>query len=101
MSARIAKEEMALMMPNTLSHYFRDEPDAMPQGARQGATLFDRLAAAVTWMREMPRRRAVLNELEGLSARELADIGLTREDLPRVFDDCSAVRRSGRTATIA
>jgi uncharacterized protein YjiS (DUF1127 family) len=34
----------------------------------------------------MPRRRAVINELDALSDHELADIGLARVDVPRVFD---------------
>ncbi len=48
--------------------------------------LRNRLASAVQWIVEAPRRRAVINELEALSDYELADIGLTRADLPRVFD---------------
>ena len=96
MSTRIAKEELALLMPNSLSHYFHDDAADMPQGAR-GTTLFARAAAAVRWLSDMPRRRAVLNELGGLSERELADIGLTREELPRVFDNSYSTRR---TATL-
>ena len=54
--------------------------------------LVARLVRAVT---EWPHRRAVLAELSMLSDRELADIGLHRADLKRVFDPAfSAVRRS-------
>ena len=44
------------------------------------------------WLAEMPRRRAVLDELGRLSDHELADIGLTRGDLPRVFDPSFTVQ---------
>ena len=54
--------------------------------------LLGRMAQAVA---EWPRRRAVLAELSMLSDRELADIGLNRTDLKRVFDPgYSSVRRS-------
>ena len=35
---------------------------------------------------EFPSRRRVMDELSSLSDRELADIGLSRADIPRVFD---------------
>ena len=35
---------------------------------------------------EYPRRRRVMDELSMLTDRELADIGLTRGDISRVFD---------------
>ncbi|EHM02308.1 hypothetical protein HMPREF9946_01330 [Acetobacteraceae bacterium AT-5844] len=35
---------------------------------------------------EYPRRRRVMDELSMLTDRELADIGLSRGDIPRVFD---------------
>lgn len=43
---------------------------------------------------DMPRRRAVLDELANLSDRELADVGLSRHDLSRVFDPAFAARRA-------
>jgi uncharacterized protein YjiS (DUF1127 family) len=100
MSARIAKEELALLMPNALSHYFQDEPHAGPPNATQGRTILQSIAAVTSWLMELPRRRAVLNELGGLSTRELADIGLTREDLPRVFDSGYASRHNSRVASL-
>ena len=48
--------------------------------------LFARLRSAVAYLAEMPRRRAVLDELSMLTDRELADIGLSRAELGRVFD---------------
>lgn len=44
------------------------------------------LGRLVTAFAEWRRRQATLRELDLLSARELADIGLSRSDLPRVFD---------------
>ncbi len=37
------------------------------------------------WLRSRGRERAVLNELERLTDRELADIGLARGDIRMVF----------------
>jgi uncharacterized protein YjiS (DUF1127 family) len=50
---------------------------------------FSRLAKPATraahWMRERSQRRQVINELDRLSDRELADIGLARGDIRSVF----------------
>ncbi len=62
--------------------------------ARAKPGLRDRLVAAAQWVAEQPRRRAVINELSALTDHELADIGLMRGDLSRVFDrDFAAARR--------
>jgi len=91
MSARIAKEELSLLLPNAMSHYFHDEHDY--RAAVKGPGLFARLGAALRWLAEMPKRRAVLDELSMLSDHELADIGLNRGELPRVFDPSFAADR--------
>lgn len=52
-------------------------------------------AAALRFLGELPARRAVFNELSMLSDRELADIGLVRSDVRRVFDDSFAASRRG------
>ncbi|MBC7801826.1 MAG: DUF1127 domain-containing protein [Gemmatimonadaceae bacterium] len=49
-------------------------------------TLFQRMRAMISSLLAMPRRRAVIDELGSLSDRELADIGLNRAELSRVFD---------------
>ncbi|MCS6853538.1 MAG: DUF1127 domain-containing protein [Elioraea sp.] len=41
---------------------------------------------AVVVLLTYPRRRALYNQLNAMTDRELADIGLTRGDLARVFD---------------
>jgi uncharacterized protein YjiS (DUF1127 family) len=46
---------------------------------------------------DMPRRRALIDELSMLSDHELADIGLNRAELDRVFDrDFTAARGNYR-----
>ena len=80
MNAPLAKEQIALLMSNSLTE--RDASPSMPRLAG-----FKRFAAqAVAALRALPRRRAVLNELATLTDRELADIGLNRAELHRVFD---------------
>lgn len=44
------------------------------------------LARAATWVAERDHRQQVMLELRAYSDRELADIGLNRRDIPRVFD---------------
>jgi uncharacterized protein YjiS (DUF1127 family) len=85
MTAHFAKDSFELVLPK-LS---REEKPGFAA----------RLTGAVQWLAEMPRRRALLNELSVLSDHELQDIGLTRGDLPRVFDPGFGRQRSfARTA---
>ncbi len=86
MNAFVAKEEIALLMPNRLSHYFQDDAIYTPGPERKPAGLFTRIATFFRMVAEMPRRAAILQELSALSDHELADIGLVRADLARVFD---------------
>jgi uncharacterized protein YjiS (DUF1127 family) len=92
MSAHVMKEEIALRMPGSMAHYFRDEPMEMP--ADESPSLFARLGAAIRWVVELPQRRAVINELASLSDHELADIGLNRAELDMVFDRQFAASRA-------
>ena len=48
--------------------------------------LWNALRGAVTFLATYPRRRALYEQLNAMSDRELRDIGLTRGDLARVFD---------------
>jgi uncharacterized protein YjiS (DUF1127 family) len=88
MNARIAKEEIALLMPTTLASYAGAGFTAPEQGAGNP------LVRIVRWFLDLPRRRAVIAELSALSDHELADIGLSRSDLARVFDPAFAAQRS-------
>lgn len=92
MSTRIALEEMTRMMPNSIGHYFKDETSETTT-ARPG--LLARIGRAVRYIVDMPHRRRVMNELYSLSAHELADIGLTRAEVPLVFDADFAASRIG------
>ncbi len=94
MHTRVAKEDLAILLPNTMSHYFQDEPAyiAEPEVSRTG--LLSYLRAALRWIAEMPKRRAVMDELSMLSDYELADIGLSRSELPHVFDPAFAADRA-------
>lgn len=103
MNVRVAKEEMAVMIPTSLSRFApAGEHDGVD--ARAG-TLFARIGAAVQWLMDLPRRRSVIDELSTLTDRELADIGLTRDSLTEVFNPAFASARDqdmrrGRTGHI-
>lgn len=93
MNAQVKKEEIALLLPNSLTigdaEATRNASFRSSVAPRPG--LFARIAG---WLREMPRRHAVLEELNALSDRELADIGLTRADIGHVFDTDFADRHA-------
>jgi uncharacterized protein YjiS (DUF1127 family) len=93
MTTRIAKDEMAMLMPHSLGHYFQDDPADMPVAAEM-PSLLSRIAGGLRWLVQLPQRRAVMSELSALSDHELADIGLTRAELPQVFSPDFAARRS-------
>jgi uncharacterized protein YjiS (DUF1127 family) len=76
MSAQIANTRHSFDMPQA----------AYAPAVRRPGGLLGRLSAVAQWVADMPRRRAVINELDALSDHELADIGLARVDVPRVFD---------------
>jgi uncharacterized protein YjiS (DUF1127 family) len=59
----------------------RDAHLAMSRLHRLGAPV----VRAGRWLRDMSRRNAVINELDRLSDRELADIGLSRGEIRSVF----------------
>ena len=84
MNAHVAKDGLTFLMPIQS----RETPKR-----RRGAGVGTKVSAAVRWFADMGRRRAVLDELGALSDHELADIGLNRGDLPRVFDPAYAQAR--------
>lgn len=89
MNAPLAKDQLALLMADSLT--YRDPATVQPT---LWQSLKGRLAAAWASLRDMPRRRAVLGELSTLTDRELADIGLHRSELNRVFDPRFAQARA-------
>ena len=87
MNAHVSNNELTYVVPSALS----TAGSTVHATSRKRAGLVARLAG---WIGEMPRRRAVLSELSALSDHELADIGLARGDLARVFDPEFAHSRS-------
>lgn len=79
MNARVSQTDLTFVTPSAFS---TAGATTFPQ--RSG--IFARLAALGQWVAEAPRRRAVLDELSALSDYELADIGLSRSGISRVFD---------------
>lgn len=109
MNAPLAKEQMALLMSDSLTMRDAYAPGTDGTVAEQRPSGFRRVAAlcrtAMAALIEMPRRRAVLDELSVLTDRELADIGLNRSELSRVFDPAFAKGRRrdaalGRSASV-
>ena len=87
MNAPLAKEQIALLMSDSLT--YREAGVQGTEGAvieTSRPSLRDRVSGWLASAREALERRAVLSELRQLSDRELADIGLVRAELGRVFD---------------
>ncbi len=96
MNAPLAKEQIALLMSDSLTY-------RMPAHDGMDGTVDDRrdtgvFSAVRAWLGRLvtlPKRWAVLDELSTLTDRELADIGLNRAELGHVFDErFAALRRS-------
>ena len=96
MNAPLAKEQIALLMSDSLT-YRAPRVEAgfsTPRPEARGPLAW--LRAGVAHLASLPRRRAVLDELAMLTDRELADIGLNRGELGRVFDPRFAQARQRR-----
>ena len=81
MTAQFAKDQMSFLASDSIS-----EADPAVFAPSEQATFADRVRAVGAWVSRALQRRAVMNELSALSDHELADIGLARSDIPRVFD---------------
>lgn len=82
MSAPIAKSQFAFDLPQLSYvdiHLDEPEPKVIPE--HHG------IRALIAGFRAWREKRAALAEMEMMSDHELADIGLSRADLPRVFND--------------
>jgi len=90
MSAPIAKSQLKFALPS-LSYVdasmeeptLRDQSQAQPAKRGVGGWIAERLSALVSWNRQFEQAA----ELASMTERELADIGLNRGDLNRVFSD--------------
>jgi uncharacterized protein YjiS (DUF1127 family) len=86
MTAQITKDQFNHSLGNvSYVDYSVDEPPARVIEIPTlgiGKFLHRMLTAVADWR----RRQTVIREMEMLTDRDLADIGLTRSDLPRVFD---------------
>ena len=96
MNFPISQERVAFLTPSSLTYRDRSV-ESMGHGIDSRPAHPNRLAqwlrSLATRIAEMPRRRAAIAELEALSDRELADIGLARAELGRVFEPGFASRR--------
>ena len=101
MNAPLAKEQIALLMSDSLTYRSSvvEGTDGTIADARPAPrSLAQRIGSFFNALIAMPRRRAVLDELASLSDRELADIGLNRGELSRVFDPHFAEARRRKAA---
>ena len=90
MNAPLAKEQIALLMSDSLTYRASvvegtDGTIAEPRPSFF-AVIAAKLSGVIAHLAALPQRRAVIDELSMLSDRELADIGLQRGELSRVFD---------------
>lgn len=94
MDPRLAQQDPRFLLPvnrtraQDEAEYFRlavvrARNEAVGRGLR---SLFGGLWNGIQAILALPRRAAVFDELSALSDRELADIGLNRADIRRVFD---------------
>ena len=77
MNAPLAKEQIALLMSDSLT--YRIAPVQGTDGTvaePRPSSFARRISAAFHYLMALPNRRAVIDELSRLSDRELADIGL-------------------------
>jgi uncharacterized protein YjiS (DUF1127 family) len=89
MSAHFAKDQVSFVSPASLSN---SAPSAFVPSSEGG--IANALRSAANWLTGGLKRHAVINELSALSDHELADIGLSRADIPNVFDSKFAAARS-------
>jgi uncharacterized protein YjiS (DUF1127 family) len=83
MTAPITKDQLAFSLGNL--SYIDATYDEQP-----AAPLLSPKHPVLAWLRQWRQRRQVVSELALMSDRELSDIGLSRADLPRVFDPAFA-----------
>jgi uncharacterized protein YjiS (DUF1127 family) len=97
MNAPLAKEQIALLMSDSLTYrspVVEGTDGTVADANPAPRSLLQRFGAVISGLTAFSRRRAVLQELSSLSDRELADIGLSRAELSQVFDPRFAESRN-------
>ena len=74
-------------MRRTMEPYFRVRFRECPAGSAGAERQMTMLVAIVNFLRAWRRYNQSLRELHQLGDRELADIGITRSDIPRIAWD--------------
>ena len=94
MNAPLAKDQFTFSLGNIsyIGASYEDAPAHPAQEVRQASGGW--IARAVRAIKEWYARQTVLREMEMMTDRELADIGLSRSDLPRVFDPAFVADRA-------
>lgn len=87
MTAHIAKSDLAFELPKqTYINVRLEEPNlSAPVVDQPKPGLFGWIAQQLATFSEWSQARSEAEELRGMTERELADIGLNRGDLNRVF----------------
>lgn len=88
MTAPVNKSAFAFKLPEMLSYHSTwDDADYIPVVPPERHGLLHRAMTGIGhWVAKQQERLRVMRELEDLSDRDLADMGLTRHDIPRVFE---------------
>jgi uncharacterized protein YjiS (DUF1127 family) len=90
MNAPVARDQFEFSLGNLsyIGPAYEDPQRAgvKPSGQEAGGWLHRLVMAVSAWR----QRQAVLREMQTMTDRELADIGLSRADLSRVFDPAFA-----------
>lgn len=88
MSAPMTKSQMAFELPRLSYIDTRwEEPDVQPVEPVRHSGFASWIAARVATYRNWRENARALAELNGMSDRELFDVGLNRGDISRMFDD--------------
>jgi uncharacterized protein YjiS (DUF1127 family) len=97
MSVQTSEQAMAFQLPEMQSYHSTwDDADYEPVFPRRRRGWADRLASAGRTLRAWSRRMAVRQELRSMTDRELADMGINRYDVERIFDPEFSREHSGR-----
>lgn len=96
----INKNEFSFKLPEMLSYHSTwDDADYEPMVPRRPASWLSQvMAAPMRLVTKLTERHRVMNELAHLSDRDLADLGITRYDIPRVFDPAFAAEHADRAS---